>query len=96
MTEQDIAGLGPAFSRYRSSYRPCFGQARTAAHVDTACRGVLTDLLRKSVEPIALPSGTAVRTLQEFLVTSKWDQELARGAWPTSGPRSRTRSGRSG
>jgi SRSO17 transposase len=77
MTEQEIAGLGPAFSRYLASYRPCFGQARTAAHFATSCRGLLTDLPRKSVEPIALHSGTAVRTLQEFLVTSKWDQELA-------------------
>jgi SRSO17 transposase len=77
MTEQEIAGLGPAFSRYLSSYRPCFGQARTAAHFDTYCRGLLTDLPRKSVEPIALHSGTAVRTLQEFLVTSKWDHDRA-------------------
>jgi SRSO17 transposase len=77
MTEQEIAGLGPAFSRYLSSYRPCFGQARTAAHFDTYCRGLLTDLPRKSVEPIALQSGTAVRTLQEFLVTSKWGHDLA-------------------
>jgi SRSO17 transposase len=77
MTEQEITGLGPAFSRYLSSYRPCFGQARTAAHFDTYCRGLLTDLPRKSVEPIALQSGTAVRTLQEFLVTSKWDHDRA-------------------
>src|SRR5205823_878365 len=35
-------------------------------------------LPRKSVEPIALAAGTAVRTLQEFLVTATWDHLRAR------------------
>lgn len=78
MTEQDIAGLGPAFARYLGRYRDCFLQKRTMAHFDTYCRGLLSDLPRKSVEPIALAAGTAVRTLQEFLVTAQWDHELAR------------------
>ena len=78
MTEQEIAGLTPAFAAYLGRYRDCFLQKRTMAHFDTYCRGLLSDLPRKSVEPIALESGTAVRTLQEFLVTAKWDQERAR------------------
>jgi SRSO17 transposase len=78
MTEQEIAGLGPAFAGYLGCYRPCFLQKRTAAHFDTYCRGLLSDLPRKSVEPIALEAGTAVRTLQEFLVTARWDHERAR------------------
>jgi len=78
MTEQEIAGLGPAFAAYLGRFRGCFLQKRTMAHFDTYCRGLLSDLPRKSVEPIALEAGTAVRTLQEFLVTSRWDQEQAR------------------
>lgn len=78
MTEQEIAGLGPAFARYLGRYRDCFLQKRTMAHFNTYCRGLLSDLPRKSVEPIALEAGTAVRTLQEFLVTARWDHELAR------------------
>jgi SRSO17 transposase len=78
MTEQDIADLGPAFAGYLARYRRCFGQKRTAAHFDTYCRGLLSDLPRKSVEPIALAAGTAVRTLQEFLAAAKWDHEQAR------------------
>ena len=77
MTEQEISGLGPAFAKYLGQYRPCFKQARTAAHFDTYCRGLLSDLDRKSVEPIALAANTAVRTLQEFLVTSKWEHDRA-------------------
>src|SRR6476659_8864087 len=78
MTQQEIAQLGPAFAAELSRYRDCFGQKRTAAHFDTYCRGLLCDLPRKSVEPIALEAGTAVRTLQEFLTTSAWKHELAR------------------
>jgi SRSO17 transposase len=78
MTEQEIAGLGAAFARYLGRFRGCFGQRRTAAHFDTYCRGLLSDLPRKSVEPIALEAGTAVRTLQEFLVTAQWDHDQAR------------------
>ena len=78
MTEQEIAGLSPAFAAYLGRYRDCFLQKRTMAHFDTYCRGLLSDLPRKSVEPMALESGTAVRTLQEFLVTTRWDQERAR------------------
>src|SRR5262249_49870584 len=78
MTEQDIADLGPAFAGYLARYRRCFGQKRTAAHFDTYCRGLLSDLPRKSGEPIALAAGTAVRTLQEFLAAAKWDHEQAR------------------
>src|SRR5689334_1968219 len=78
MTEQEIAGLGPAFATYLGRYRDCFLQKRTADHFDTYCRGLLSDLPRKSVEPIALEAGTAVRTLQEFLVTARWDHRQAR------------------
>jgi SRSO17 transposase len=79
MTDAQMAELGSAFAGELRRYRDCFGQERVACHVDTYCRGLLSDLPRKSVEPIALASGTAVRTLQEFLVTSNWDHIGARG-----------------
>ena len=69
MTDREIAALGPAFASYLGRYRDCSLQKRTAAHFDSYCRGLLSDLPRKSVEPIALACGTAVRTLREFLAT---------------------------
>src|SRR3954468_25092073 len=72
MTAQEITALGPAFVAYLRRFRRCLGQDRTAGHFDTYCRGLLSDLPRKSIEPIALAAGTAVRTLQEFLVTARW------------------------
>jgi SRSO17 transposase len=82
MTDQQIADVGPAFAAYLGRYRDCFGQKRTAVHFDNYCRGLLSDLPRKSVEPIALACGTAVRTLQEFLVTTSWTHEQARERLP--------------
>jgi len=78
MTEQEISALGPAFAAELRTYRGCFKQDRTAGHFDTYCRGLLADLPRKTVEPIALAAGTAVRTLQEFLTTAGWDHNAAR------------------
>src|SRR3954471_6219222 len=78
MTDQEIAGLGGAFSSYLGRYRGCFLQGRTARHLRAYCRGLLSDLPRKSVEPIALASGTAVRTLQEFLRDYAWDGDGVR------------------
>ncbi len=78
MTDEQVAALGPAFTEYLAGFRPCFVTAPTFKHFRTYARGLISDLPRKSVEPIALEAGTAVRTLQEFLVTARWDQTSAR------------------
>ena len=83
MTEHEIAALGPAFGSYLRRYRDHFAQDRTAQHFGTYCRGLLSDLPRKSIEPIALAAGTAVRTLQEFVVTSEWGYGSARDTLQT-------------
>ena len=75
MTEDQIAGLGPAFTQYLDGFRKCFARAPTFGHLRTYCRGLLSDLARKSVEPMALAAGCAVRTLQEFLTHHAWDQD---------------------
>ena len=75
MTEDQIAGLGPAFTQYLDSFRKCFTRQPTFGHLRTYCRGLLSDLARKSVEPMALAAGCAVRTLQEFLTHHAWDQD---------------------
>ena len=79
MTDQEIASLGPAFADYLRDLRPCFVTKNTFAHLGTYCRGLLSDLPRKSVEPMALAAGCAVRTLQEFLTYHAWDQDALLG-----------------
>lgn len=78
MTAEQIAALGPAFTAYCDSYARCFPRRETRRHLATYCRGLMSDLARKSVEPIALAGGVAVRTLQEFLTHHAWDQERMR------------------
>src|SRR3954467_7839451 len=72
MTEEQLDGLGPALQDFLQPYLFCCRYTRTFAHLHTYCKGLLSDLDRKSVEPIALASGCAVRTLQEFLRDHVW------------------------
>src|SRR3954470_19340624 len=78
MTPEQVAALGPAFATYLREFEDCFVHDHTVEHLHTYCRGLLSDLPRKSVEPIALAAGTAVRTLQEFLKDHVWDRRAMR------------------
>jgi SRSO17 transposase len=75
MTADQVAALGPAFTEYLRGFQSCFVTNNTFGHLGTYCRGLLSDLARKSVEPIALAGGCAVRTLQEFLTHHVWDHD---------------------
>jgi SRSO17 transposase len=72
MTEQQLEALGPALDDFLRPYLFCCGYTQSFAHLHTYCKGLLSDLKRKTVEPIALASGCAVRTLQEFLRDHLW------------------------
>src|SRR5690348_11910063 len=72
MTEQRLEAPGPASDRFLRPYLFCCGYTRSFAHPHTYCKGLLSDLPRKSVEPIARASGCAVRALQEFLRGRLW------------------------
>jgi len=74
MTPDQMMVLGTAFAAYLRMFEDCIAYRPTAEHLHSYCRGLLSDLARKSIEPIALACGTAVRTLQEFLRDHVWDQ----------------------
>jgi SRSO17 transposase len=78
MTPEQIEALGPAFADYLRQYLFCCDYAQTFDLLNVYCRGLLSDLPRKTAEPIALASGTAVRTLQEFLKGHAWSYRRAR------------------
>src|SRR5258708_39787043 len=63
MTPEQVAALGPSFAAYLREFEDCFGQDRTREHLHTYCRGLLSDLPRKSVEPIALAAVNPARPL---------------------------------
>src|SRR5438270_13341316 len=73
MTEHQLRALGPALTDYLDRFLFCCDYTQTFDHLGTYVRGLLSDLKRKSVEPIALKAGTPVRTLQEFLKDHAWD-----------------------
>ena len=79
MTEDQVRAVGPAFARFLGGFERSF-DPRSVDHLRNDCRGLLSDLPRKSVEPIALAAGTAVRTLQEFLKDYVWDRDGVRDA----------------
>jgi SRSO17 transposase len=75
MTEQQILGLGRELATFLSEFDDCFGRSEPRYKLETYIRGQLSELPRKSVEPMALQAGMAPRTLQEFLATDEWDED---------------------
>ena len=78
MTPQQIASLGPALTQFLRPLYGCFSECRLLDHFDIYCRGLLSDLDRKSAEPIALAAGSTVRALQLFLTKHVWDHQRVR------------------
>ena len=78
MTAQQILSLKPALSRYLVGFGDCFAKYETRSHLKEYVQGQLSDLPRKSVEPMAHLAQVPPRTLQEFLSLSDWDQERLR------------------
>ena len=77
MTADQIRSLQPALAALLETFRPYLGRASNFRHLLAYVLGLTADLKRKSIEPIALAAGAAVRTLQEFLSFLDWDHESA-------------------
>lgn len=75
MTEQQIRSLGRELATFLSEFEDCFGRSEPRGKLATYVRGQLSELPRKSVEPMALQAGMRPRTLQEFLASDEWDED---------------------
>jgi SRSO17 transposase len=75
MTADQIRSLQPALAALLERFRPFFNREATFEHWERYLLGLMADLKRKSIEPIALAAGVAVRTLQEFLAFFVWDDD---------------------
>lgn len=73
MDALQLQSLQPSLASWIGLFEPCFRKAVTFGHFQSYLTGLMADLNRKSIEPIALASGTAVRTMQEFLSMFVWD-----------------------
>lgn len=77
MTGEQMATLQPALRRHLETFEDCFRKGVTFGYLETYVVGLMSDLKRKSVEPIALAAEVPVRTLQEFLSSFRWDHARA-------------------
>lgn len=73
MTADDIAGLEEDLREFLSPFGDLFHRAEARENLRAYIGGQLSDLPRKSVEPIALAAGIDERSLQLFLSTRDWD-----------------------
>jgi SRSO17 transposase len=73
MTTDEIRALEPNARRRLEEFRDCFKKAPVFDYLVSYSLGLLATLERKSIEPIALWIGVAVRTLQLFLSQFIWD-----------------------
>lgn len=78
MTVQQITSLRPALSSFLDEFADCFVSFDTRCHLKEYVQGQLSDLPRKSVEPMAHLAQVPPRTLQEFLSLSHWDEDRLR------------------
>ena len=90
MTSEQIASLEPALLALLARFKRYFKREKTFSYLAKYMVGLLSSVKRKSIEPIALSAGVAVRTLQEFLSFFAWDEnrvddEFCRWAAQTHG-----------
>jgi SRSO17 transposase len=75
MTADQLQAIGPAFTAFVRPFERFFDAPKTVRHFRNYARGLLTDLPRKTAEPLAHYAGTAPRCLQQFLKACLWDHD---------------------
>lgn len=78
MDAATILRIRAALTEYLHEFDGCMGRATNRDHLAAYVSGQLSDLDRKSIEPMADAAGVPPRTLQEFLGFLKWDESAAR------------------
>ena len=78
MDARQIQRLRPMLNQFLRQFDDCFGRSEPVEHLCTYVTGQLSDLPRKSLEPIADAVGLRPRTLQQFLALHAWDEERMR------------------
>lgn len=78
MDAASMASLLPRLDRHLDRFSDCFSRREQRETLRMYVRGQLSDLERKSIEPIALEFGVPPRNIQQFLSQAGWDHELVR------------------
>jgi SRSO17 transposase len=75
MTTDWVQAVGAEFTAFLRPFERFFADPKTGRHFRNYTRGLLTDLDRKTAEPLALYAGTPPRCLQQFLKVCLWDHD---------------------
>jgi SRSO17 transposase len=78
MDVKTIMRIRPELTRFLHQFDDCFGRVTTRRYLDLYVEGQLSDLPRKSIEPMADAFGEPPRNLQQFLSLFRWDEAAAR------------------
>lgn len=78
MEVKHVRNTGRKLRQFLRHFDDCFTRSEPRDHLHTYVRGQLSDLPRKSIEPIALAAGIPPRTLQYFLSSVLWDHPRLR------------------
>lgn len=78
MSVKDIAKLGKLLAQFLAGFACCFARPQGRALLAVYVRGLLSDVQRKNAEAIALDQNVAPRTLQRFLESIVWDEQMLR------------------
>jgi SRSO17 transposase len=70
-----IGTLGQALPRFLDEFGDCFGRCDTRRYLRVYVDGQMSELHRKSIEPMALRAGVPPRSLQAFLGLLEWDEQ---------------------
>ena len=78
MDVKTIKSIGRKLKKFLKQFEDCFNRSEPRENLETIVRGQLSDLERKSLEPIALAAGVPPRTLQDFVSSGHWDHQRMR------------------
>jgi len=74
MDAKQIKQLKPMLDKYLRQFDDCFGRIEPTERLKAYVTGQLSDLQRKSIEPMADAASLPPRNLQQFLSLHKWDE----------------------
>ena len=78
MDARTILQIKPELPRFLHQFDDCLGRVTTRRYLDLYIEGQLSNLPRKSIEPMADAVGEPPRNLQEFLSLFQGDEPAVR------------------
>ena len=75
MTDEQLRGLAPALAAFLRKFESHFANPQGVRHFQNYTRCLLSDMERKTAEPMALLTGVPVRNVQQFLKAVLWDHD---------------------